>query len=243
MKKIITFLALTGCIFFTACKKSDDPETPAYTCTTCKTTPDAVVANDASSKGIYKGVVIGSSGTIMFNIANSAAAITAVMVIDGTTVNLTTTVTWNAGQPYIADFTGTLNGTAFSIHFAVAGNGTVPSVTSTTIPGHLNASLNVVKETSLGLVECFEGTYHSTKPEDGVLNFILSRTLSTWSGTARPNGATSSGTAGSGSIVNNKLVDATQNNQSLGTLNGDNLSGTFTDNNGKTITTVAKRTL
>lgn len=244
MKKIIPILALTGLVSFTACKKSDDPApAPAYTCTTCKTTPDAVAANDASSKGIYKGVVIGSSGTIMFNIANSGTAITAVMIIDGTTANLSSAVAWVAGQAYVAGFTGTLNGSALTINFSVAVNGSIATVTSATIPGHTNASFNIIKETSVALVECWEGTYHSTKPEDGTLNFILSKNTNIWLGVARANGTTASGNAGSGTIVNNNLVDPTQNNQSLGTLNGDNLSGSFLDNNSRTITTVAKRTL
>ncbi len=165
------------------------------------------------------------------------------MVIDGVTAVLSSAVVWVAGQPYIADFTGTLNGSAATVRFSVDQNGGSPTIVSSNIPGHLNASLNVIKETSLGLVECFEGTYHSTKPEDGSLSFILSRTLNTWTGVARPNGTNTSGNAGIGVITNNKLIDPSQNNYSLGTLNGDNLNGSFLDNNGKTITTVAKRTL
>jgi hypothetical protein len=165
------------------------------------------------------------------------------MVIDGVTVNLVSAVSWVAGQAYVADFTGTLNGSAVTIHFSVALNGSTPLVTSSNIPGHPNASLNIIKETSPGLVECFEGTYHSTKPEDGTLSFILSRTLSSWSGFARANGTTSSGTAGTGTISSNKLIDPTQNNNSIGTLNGDNLNGTFVDSNGRTITTLGRRTL
>ena len=243
MKKNHMLLALLAILSFSACKKSDDAAAPAYTCTTCKTTPDALAANDASSKGIYKGVVIGSSGTLTINIANGGATITAIMVIDGLTVNLTSAVAWVAGQPYVADFTGTMNGTAVVIHFSVGVNGNTPIATSTTIPGHATASLNLIKETSTGLVECFEGTYHSTKPEDGVLNFILSRTFSNWYGFARPNGANTSGTAGSGTISNNKLIDPTQNNQSIGTIDGANLNGTFVDGNGRTITIVCRRTL
>lgn len=242
MKRTHIILALLAILSFSACKKSDSTA-PTYTCTTCKTTPDAIAANDASSKGIYKGVIIGSSGTITINIANNGATITAIMVIDGVTVNLTSAVAWVAGQPYVADFTGTMNGTAVTVRFSVGVNGNTPTATSTTIPGHTTASLHVVKETSTGLVEVFEGTYHSTKPEDGTLCFILSRTLNTWYGFARPNGANASGTAGSGTISNNNLIDPTQNNNSLGTLNGDNLSGSFIDNNGRTITTTGKRTL
>ena len=243
MKKINLLLVLASLAFFTACKKSNTPDAPAYTCTTCTTTPTAVAANNASSKGIYKGVVIGSSGTIMFNIANSGATITAVMVIDGVTANLTSAVAWVAGQTYVADFTGTLNGAAVTLRFSVDQNGGSPTVISSAIPGHLSASLNVIKETSLGLVEVFEGTYSTTRPETGTISFILSRTLSVWWGFARPSGANTSGTAGNGSISNNKLIDPVQNNNSIGTISGDNLDGSFVDGNGKTVTITTKRTL
>ena len=243
MKKLHFIVAVLALVSFAGCKKSSDNPTPAYTCTTCKTAPDALAANNTSSKGIYKGVVIGSSGTITFDIANSGTAITAVMVIDGVTVNLTSAVTWVAGQVYIAPFTGTLSGQPVTITFSVGATGGTPTVTSSNIPGHPNASLTIIKETSGGLVECFEGTYSTTLPETGTFNIILSRTLAVWAGVARKTGTTTTGTAGNGSIVNNKLIDPSQNNNAIGTLNGDDLNGSFVDGNGKTVTITGKRTL
>lgn len=64
-----------------------------------------------------------------------------------------------------------------------------------------------------------------------------------WWGIARANGTNTSGTAGNGTISNNKLIDPTQNNQSIGTLDGDNLNGTFLDANSRTIIIIGKRTL
>lgn len=224
-----------------ACKKNSDNVVADYTCTACKTMPDAIPANDASSKGIYKGIVIGSSGTISFNIANNASTITAVMTIDGTTVNLSSNVTWVQGQAYVAPFTGVLNGGNVTINFKVDANGGNPVITSSDIPGHANASFTLVKETSAALIECFEGTYHTTLPEDGTFNLLLSRTLKLYGGRARKNGAASS-TSFNGSInANNDLVDA-QNNQVMGHLSSDMISGTFKDGNGSTVTISAKRT-
>jgi hypothetical protein len=243
MKKIHFIIATLSIIVLVACKKTSSTSTTPYTCTTCKTTPDAKAANDGSSKGIYKGVVIGSSGTITFDIANNGTTITAVMVIDGVTVNLTSAITWVAGQPYVADFTGTLNSAPVTIHFSVGLSGGSPTVTSSTIPGHPSSTLNIIKETSTGLVECFEGNYNTTLPETGTFNIILSRQLAAWSGVARKSGSTTTSTAGSGSIVNNKLIDPSQNNASLGTINGDDLNGSFLDGNGKTVTIIGKRTL
>lgn len=244
MKKLNILLVLAVmAMSFTACKKDKGSNTSDYTCTTCKTVPDAIAANNTSSKGIYKGVIIGSSGTISFNVANNGAAITALMIIDGTTVNLTSAITWVSGQPYVADFTGVLNGAAVTIHFSVSTDGTNPIVTSSNIPGHPNATLNIVKETSTSLIECFEGIYNSSKPETGTFNIILSRSLGLWTGVARAAGTTSTSNAGTGSITNNNLIDPSQNNKSIGTLNGDALNGSFVDNNGRTITIKGKRTL
>lgn len=241
MKKLI-LLPMIAVIAFSSCKKSD--EAPAsYTCPTCKSTPDALAANNASSKGMYKGVVIGSSGTIVFNIANNGTAIFAVMVIDGVTANLTSAVTWVAGQPYIANFTGTLNGVAVTINFAVGISGGTPTVTSSNIPGHPNSTLTVVKETSSNLVECFEGTYSTTLPESGTFNMIVLRSLGVFGGIARETG-TNTTDEFDGTISNNQLTMATgSGNKVVGTLNIDQLSGSFTDGNNKTVTITGRRTL
>jgi hypothetical protein len=234
------------CIIFimilsmTACKK-DKTET-AYTCTTCSTTPQALAANDGSSKGIYKGVIIGSTGTISFNILNSGTTITAIMVIDGVTVNLTSAVTWVAGQAYVADFTGTLNGSAVSIRFSVGLSGGTPTVTTSSIPGHPSASFTIIKETSTNLVEAFEGTYHTTLPEDGTFNVILSRTLPGYSYITRKTGATTTG-SGNGPISGNNLMDPSRPGVVVGTISGDNLSGSSLDSGNRTVTITGRRTL
>ncbi|MCW3110743.1 MAG: hypothetical protein JWQ09_5249 [Segetibacter sp.] len=225
-----------------ACKKDETPAEEPFTCSTCSTTPRAVAANDATSKGVYKGIVIGSSGTIMFDINNTATTITAAMVIDGITVNLTSNVSWVAGQAYVAPFTGTLNGSPVSITFSVASNGGSPTVTTSSIPGHANASFNIIKETSTGLLECWEGTYSTTKPETGTFNLLLIRSLSKWTADARKTGSTTTNSSGNGTITNGKLIDPSQNNRTIRTLNGDKLDGNFVDNNGITITITGKRT-
>ena len=244
MKKIQFIIAVVTLISFNACKKTNDAVTPpaAYKCVSCKTTPDAVAANNSSSKGIYKGVIIGSTGSIMFDIANNGSAITAVMVIDGVTVNLTSNVTWVAGQAYIAPFTGILNNASVTINFSVGISGGAPTVTSSNIPGHTDASLNIIKETSSNLVECFEGTFSTARPETGIFNMIVLGTLNTWTAVSRKTGSQSSNT-GNGTISDNKLIDPSQNNRSIGTLNVDGINGSFVDTNGNTVTITGKRTL
>jgi hypothetical protein len=239
--KRISLLALAAIVAFSSCKKDDEPATP-YTCTACVNAPEALAANDGSSKGIYKGVVIGSTGTIKFNIANNGTDITAVMVLDGVTVNLASTVAWVAGVPYVADFSGTMNGSAVTISFSVGLDGSTPTVTSSDIPGHANATLVVAKETSSSLIEAFEGSYSTTLPETGVFNILLSRTLALWGGVARITGGTAADDEDiDGTISNNSLIQGGV--VTVGTISGDQLNGSFTDSNNRTVTVTGKRTL
>ncbi len=240
MKKIILFLCII--ISIISCKKSSEttPTTP-FKCAACLATPTALAANDAGSKGIYKGVVSGSTGTIVFDILNAGTTITAKMVLDGVTANLTSNVTWVSGQAYAAPFTGTLGTAAVSITFSVSASGGAPTVTTSSIPGHPGTSFVIAKETSTNLIEIFEGTYHTTLPEDGTFNMFISRTAKVFFADARKAGATSSTGSASGIITtDNKLMDG-QN--TLGTLSGDELNGSFPNGNGKTVTITGKRTL
>ncbi|HEY9362990.1 MAG TPA: hypothetical protein VIQ00_07005 [Chitinophagaceae bacterium] len=242
IKNVTVILFSLGLLMIAGCKKdSTDDSTDGYTCVSCKTQPDALAANDASSKGIYKGVVIGSSGTISFNVMNDGTGITSTLVIDGTTVNLTSSITWTAGQAYVAPFTGTLNGSPVSITFTVSANGGTPSITTSSIPGHPNASFTIVKETSSSLIECFEGTYHSSLPEDGTFNLLLSRAAKVWGADVRKNGETETDDAKGIITSDNKLVE--ENGTVMGTLSNDEIKGSFNDSNGRKITITGKRTL
>jgi hypothetical protein len=241
MKRIIFICSiLFFAVIFAGCKKNDT--TLDYKCTTCKTTADALVANDASSKGVYKGIVIGSTGTIQFNILNGSTTITAVMVLDGVTVNLTAALTWAAGVSYVAPFTGTLNGAAISITFKVDANGGNPIITASNIPGHPSAQFNLVKETSISVIECFEGTYETTKPESGTFNLIISRSLGKMAGSSRKNGGTDNGDFVGTISTDGKIKQ--NGTDYIGTLTGDVIEGSFVGGGTSgTVTVKGKRTL
>ena len=238
-KKLIA-LSLLFSIFAFSCKKNSSSVAP-YKCATCTTTPQALAANNTSSKGIYKGVVIGSTGTIIFDVLNNGTTITAIMVIDGVSVNLVSTVSWVAGQPYAAPFTGTYNGAAITINFSVGVSGSNPTVTASGIPGHPNMSFTVGKELSTSLIECFEGTYHTTHPEDGTFNLILSRTAGLYGAAGRANGSTSNSPSNGTVNADNTLKDS--NGTVIGTLSGDGITGTFNDGGGNTVTITGHRSL
>lgn len=238
---IQSLFALMTLSILVSCKKKEDAS--SYYCTSCKRTPEALAANDASNKGIYKGIVTASTGTIKFDIQNNGSTITAVMVIDGTTVNLTSSVAVVNGQPYVAPFTGTLNGQPVTINFSVGLSGQNPTVTSSSIPGHPNAVFSIIKETSTNLIECFEGTYNTTRPETGIFNIVLSRTAGIWGGTSKAVTGATGGSSINGTVNANGTLFQNQGTQTIGTINGDVLTGTFVDSNNRTVNIVGNRTL
>ena len=133
MKKSVTLIMFT-IVLFISCNKSK--EEPPYVCTSCTKTPQALAANNSSSKGIYKGVVFGSTGTVLFDIQNNSIAVTAALILDGVTVSFSSGTLPQTGQPYTAAFTGTINGQSASFNFSVQANGSSPAITSANIPGH-----------------------------------------------------------------------------------------------------------
>ena len=233
-------LVLFTFIFAVSCKKSSNDQ-DSSTCTNCATSPDAKPANDASSKGVYKGIVIGSSGTVMFDVLNGGSSITATLAIDGITSILTSDVEWSSDAAYVGNFTGTFNGNAVRVSFSVQPDGSNPVVTAASIPGHPNAVFTVVKETSSNLIECFEGKYTTTAPETGTFNLLLSRSAGLYGGIVRETGdITVSEFSG---VINsaNHLIDS-DSQMDMGVLNGNTISGSFPDGDNHTVTISAKRT-
>ena len=107
LKKTKAIVMLVVVIFWVSLALiSCSKDSAAYTCATCHSTPEALAANDASAKGIYKGTEVGSSGTLSINIQNGSSTITGTMVLDGVSVALTSSVAYVDGQAYVAPFTG-----------------------------------------------------------------------------------------------------------------------------------------
>jgi hypothetical protein len=169
---------------------SDDDEKP-YQCTECAQTPEAAAANDNSGKGIYKiitsadrsisaandnsgkgiykGLVVGSSGTIKFNIANSGSTIDAVLILDDVTIPLQTTATYDIANGFEGYFTNSTNGV--SIGFYVTADGLDYGVFEIEIDGHADVMIAVVKELSTALAKVFEGTYSGDG--NGTFNMLV----------------------------------------------------------------------
>ena len=236
---IFSVLFLGMIVFSISCSNNDDDADPVYVCQTCSNTPDALAANDGSAKGVYKGIAVGSTGTLSINIQNGSSAITGTMVLDGVSVALTSNVTYVNGQPYVAPFTGIYNGSPISITFSVAIGGGTPIVTSSSIPGHPGIVFTLFKETSTSLIEAFEGTYSKTG-ESGIFNILLSNGLGLWGGIVKKNG-TSVTEEIDGTYVNGQVID--DNGTVIGVITGDELHGSFTDGENNVVTTTGQRTL
>jgi hypothetical protein len=236
MTKRLSLIAFLFISLFSAC---GDDEPTAYKCTECVNTPEANAAYDNTGQGIYKGVLIGSSGTVKFDIANNGTTITAVLVIDGTSVTLTANGTLSAGG-FQGSFTGTLNGGTVIIPFSVSNTGVV-TISSPTIPGHSNVIFSIFKEKSTQLVEAFEGTF--TGGDSGTFNLVLIRNNDgegEWLALARSDGDSYfSGFVGDDGIFGGggEIVIA-------GEISGDNIKGVWEHaSNGANGSWKGKRTL
>src|SRR5690606_9656998 len=133
MKKLLLTIALFSIAFsYQGCKKDNNEDDDKNTCTQCVTTPEAKAAYDNSSAGVYKGIVTGSSGTLVFYIGNENNEIKALLAFDGKSAVLTSTSlsSWTPGDAIEgAVFTGTLNNQTVQATFSVSDEGLNPSVT------------------------------------------------------------------------------------------------------------------
>jgi hypothetical protein len=233
MKKQILY-SILAISLFAACSKSDDSS--PYKCANCTATPEAKPAYDNSAAGVYKGVLVGSTGTIALYLFNDSNVVKALVAFDGQNAVLTnTTLTaWTPGMAITAAvFTGVINGQQITATFSVGANGTNPVVT-VNIPGH-TVTVGIYKETSTAVVKNFEGTYSGD--DQGVFNMTLHGNDFSI--------VTDGGDIIVGTLINNK-IDLTNGDVTIkGEFQGtDELTGTWVDADNNTHGTFAgKRTL
>ncbi|MBX9853876.1 MAG: hypothetical protein K2X86_19205 [Cytophagaceae bacterium] len=243
MKIIASKIMLLAVLFSTAllvsCKKEKEkapaPNEP-YSCATCADSPEALASNDASSAGIYKGVITGSSGNFKIVLENGSSNIFIVATFQGVTDTLTTNSlsSWNPGDAIVsAVFTGDQE---ISITFSVNADGSSPTATAA-ITGYSNVTVSIVKETSTTLVQCFEGTFAGFS--SGNFNFWLTST--SIGGVAKS--TTGSPDIFTGNVTGTTITGITSNSTNFsGTLSGDNASGNWNNSYGSG-TWTGKRTL
>lgn len=213
---IFTFL-IALCILATSCSRNDDDTTN----NTLAQTPSAKAQFDSSNYGIYKGVFVGSTGTIIIDL-NNTSGISATLVINGVAYNFSTTQTIQQNQNTTVNFTSGSN----SFTFSVSATGGTPTITNVIINGHPFAAIMVVKETSTTLVKCFEGTYSGG--DSGIFNAVIyGNSLK-----ALVKGSDNSNFIAYGTISNNQITASGVVNTDIkftGTVTDNTLSGSWTN--------------
>ena len=221
MTKRLLFIPLLvlGCILY-SCSKNNEAAPPPLS-----DTPLALAQFDNSNRGIYKGVFVGSSGIIVLDISNTGA-ITAMLKIDGTVYNFTTTGTLQQNQPTTLNFVSGAN----SFTFTVAANGANPAISDLIINGHVNPAIIIVKETSASIVKMYEGVY--TGSDQGIFNAVIYNNIikvlirsttysenATAEGSVANNQINANGISSTGSVIS-------------GTISGNSTSGTWVNTDG-----------
>jgi len=250
MKKIALLFTIAALVY--GCKKDEKKEeTPApsqpYACATCNTSPEAVAGNDTKSGGVYKGILVGSTGTIKIVLQNGTSDVKAFVDFDDIKDTLTTTdlAGWNSGDP-INNVTFT--GKTITMTFSVAADGSSPIV-NIIIPGHSNVTTSIAKETSTVILKCYEGTYTTTAGPDkgktessGTINYwvkdnqFIGKAKNSAQNEADTFTCTVDGTTVTGSSVNGTSIS--------GTSSGDAMTGTWNHaSSGNSGTWEGKRTL
>jgi len=162
MRRII-YVLISGLVLMgpVSCKK-DDPAPAA----TLPDSPEALAAEDTKSGGVYKGVLIGSTGTFKLTLQNGVKEVA--IVIDGVKKTLTTTAlgSWTSGQE-ISNATFSADG--WSVVISLLADGSDGSI-GFNIPGHASIEAYVTKEKSTALVKGYEGTFSGAA--SGTFNFL-----------------------------------------------------------------------
>jgi|GEM_PF-2634961 len=230
--KLSFALLLITSVFVTSCKKGDengnnsritDEELPGLLINA-----GSINEDDTKSGGIYKAVLVGSSGSVKLALVGGLRG--AYVTFENQTKALRTTDldSWTSGQ---AVNNASFKSGDWTLLFSVNADGSNPRLT-VTIPGH-NVTVIILKEKVNTPVVTYEGTF-SSNGGGGVFNFVTQGTtgikglLKTTDNIIIPF---------TGTVTNNNISVTANNTNSVinaagaFTNNGANANGTFTDKN------------
>jgi len=165
--KSIFYLSAISILLLISCTKpgsesADDKHPPGL-----PTSPETKRQYDNTTSGVYKGVVLGSSGIIILKINNGDNSIKGYLTIDGQKDTLSASQTISSGQP-ISNllFKGTFSSMALSAN----ADGTNAQISNLAISGHPNAGAIIVHENSTEQVMLYEGSFSGDI--NGRINFV-----------------------------------------------------------------------
>ena len=226
-RTFILFFALASMAVFNGCKDKENGDEPVKS---AETTAEF----DKSNFGLYKGIIVGSSGTIKIEINNGNNVVKATITIDGKTDVLTCNSSPVNGQAMVnVVFSGSFS----SFTFSVDADGKNPVIVNITIDGHSNVAAAVAKETSANVASAYEGTGTGGNNARGVLNIV--RNSNTFSGYYKSLDEQSQGLtfSVSGTVGNDGAFSGTSKSKLgavldvtltySGKFSGDNVSGTW----------------
>ena len=163
MKRMAVVAILVS--FFTTCDKTDNSfyVSPDQFPTSAETKSPF----NNTTFGVYKGVIIGSSGTIVIRINNGDDIVKGYLSADNSFDTLSASQSVQLSQP-IADlkFTGKFS----SMTLSADADGSHASLSNISINGHDKVAGIVVHENSNLQVQCFEGTFSGGL--SGIMNLV-----------------------------------------------------------------------
>ena len=230
---IVIFILVASC-------SSDDnpaPQNPVEVDNSGLTmTPTANIQFNGSNFGIYKGVFVGSSGTIVIDVNNSAF-INATLTVEGVQYLFTTDEQVTLDQPIVGlTFTDGIN----SFDFNVDANGMNAQLSLIYVEAHQFGNIEVVKEYSDALVRCYTGTFSGD--QSGIFNLI--RIENSLYGLQKyPADANSYYIQGTINPANLNIAGSTENITFSGTASGGTLQGTWQSADAQSGTWTVSRTL
>lgn len=161
MKRLL--LSLLVCTLLLSCSKDDNDDN------NLSNTPTATATYDNKNYGVYKGVFVGSTGTVVINLKNNGTTLSATLVIDGKSYVYTSDDSVTEGSTTSITFTH--NDDYFD--FDVDADGSDPTISNIHISGHPEAAINVGKEESDVQVYCYVGTFTEGGTIGGTWNLII----------------------------------------------------------------------
>jgi hypothetical protein len=230
--KTILALVVVGALTF-SCSKDDSSDTSSQ----FTETPTAIKKFDSSNFGTYKGVFVGSTGTIVINI-NEDNTKTAVLIIDGVEYTYTTIGNIINGQAT----SGLIfkNGDS-SFEFNVGASGEEANITNIAIVGHPNAGIEIEKEKSDKIIKCYAGFSDPNTNVANVFNFY------TFDGKLVGIAHNDAGVPllVIGTVSNNSFMGVVDTDEATieGTIVGDNVKGSYTNKAKETGGIICKRVL
>ena len=223
------FVALSAILLLTSCSGDDEGNGVSLS-----DSPQALAQYDSSNYGLYKGIFVGSSGVVEVNI-NNDGEVSAMMVVDGSKYNFSTSETITLGEP-IENLT--FIGGNRSFDFSVTETGQNPQISNIDFDGHENPVTEIVKEYSTLHVKCFQGTFSGD--DSGVFNMV--QIGENFYGIARTQGTAESRWINaqiSGTAITGEFDGGTFS----GALNGNTLEGTWVNTLAETGSWTGRRKL